>query len=105
MRLGDEWPDFLDEVDYGIDVGDRGEEPEIDHGAAIRRRVRRARLVVIDIGCIGNDRCAGLGDLIEQAPLVLRAAQIDPVSLAIDAKFLAPQLAPVRAGVEPAAYA
>ena len=40
VRLGDAWPDVPDEMDHTIDIGDVREEAEVDHGAAVRRRVR-----------------------------------------------------------------
>ena len=53
---------------------------------AVGRRVRGARLVVLDVCGVGNDRRADTGDLVEQAPLVRRAAQVDPVGVAIGAE-------------------
>ena len=85
---------------HRIDVGGGGEQPEIDHGAAVRHRVGAARLVVIDVGRIRNDHRAGVRDLVEQTLLVLGAAQIDAIGLTVDTEFLASQLAPVRTGVE-----
>ena len=105
VRLGDARPDVLDEVDHAVDIGDGGEEPEVDHGAAVRRRVRGARLVVLDVRRVGNDRRAGPGHLVEQAPLVRRAAQVDPVGVAVGPQLLPPQLAPVGPGVEATAQA
>ena len=105
VRLGDARPDVLDEVDHAVDIGDGGEQPEVDHGAAVRRRVRGARLVVLDVRRVGNDRRAGPGHLVEQAPLVRRAAQIDAVGVAIGPQLLPPQLAPVGPGVEATAQA
>src|SRR3984893_9066092 len=34
VRLGDARPDVLDEVGHAVDIGDGGEEAEVDHGAA-----------------------------------------------------------------------
>ena len=79
--------------------------PKIDHGAAVRRRVGGARLVVLDVRRVGNDRRAGSGDLVEQAPLVRRAAQVDAVGVAVGPQLLPPQLAPVGPGVEAAGQA
>jgi hypothetical protein len=71
----------LDEVDHAVDIGDGREEPEVDHGAAVRWRVRGARLVELNVRRIGNDGGAGLRDLVEQAPLVGRAAKVDSVGV------------------------
>ena len=100
MRRGDAGPDVLGEVGHAINIGDGGEQAEVDHSAAVRRRVRGARLVVLDVCGVGNDRRADTGDLVEQAPLVRRAAQVDPVGVAIGAELLTPKLAPVRPNVE-----
>ena len=105
VRRGDAGPDVLNEVDHAVDIGDVGEQPEIDHGAAVRRRVRGARLVVLDVRGVGNDRRAGTGHLVEQAPLVCCAAQIDPVGVAIGPQLLPPQLAPVGPGIQATAQA
>ena len=45
------------------------------------------------------------GHLVEQAPLVRRAAQVDPVGVAVGPQLLPPQLAPVGPGVEATAQA
>ena len=45
------------------------------------------------------------GDLVEQAPLVRRAAQVDAVGVAVGPQLLPPQLAPVGPGVEATAQA
>ena len=86
-------------------MGTVREKPEENHGAAVRRRVRGARLVVFDIRRIGNDRSAGAWDLVEQAPLVIRTAQVDPVGIPVRPQFLPPQLAPIGPGVEATAQA
>ena len=65
VRLRDARPDVLNEVDHPVDIGDVREEPEEDHGAAVRRRIRGARLVVFDVRCVGNDGRPGAGDLVE----------------------------------------
>ena len=105
VRRGDAGPDVLDEVDHAVDIGDGGEEPEIDHGSAVGRRVRGARLVVLDVCGVGNDRRADAGHLVEQAPLIRRAAQVDAVGVAIGPQLLPPQLAPVGPGIEATAQA
>ena len=105
LRLGDARPDVLNEVDHAVDIGHVGEQPEEDHGAAVRRRVRGARLVVLDVRRVGNDRRAGARDFVEQALLVRRAAQVDAVGVAVGPQLLPPQLAPVGLGVETAGQA
>src|SRR5262249_56438788 len=83
VRLRNAGPDVLDEVDYAVNIGDVREEPEVDHGAAVRRRVCGARLVILDVRRVGNHRRVGPGYLVEQAPLVRRAAQVDPVGVTV----------------------
>ena len=83
-----------------IDIGDGREEPEIDHGPAVGRRVGGARLVEVDVCGVGNDRRAHAGRLVEQALFIRRAAHIDAVRVAVGPQLLPPQLAPVGAGVE-----
>ena len=100
VRLGDAGPDVLNEVDHAIDIRNGGEEPEIDNGAAVRRRVRGARLVVVDVRRVGNDRRASPGNLVQQALLVHRAAQIDSIGVPVGPQLLPPQLAPVGPGVK-----
>ena len=91
---------LCNEVGHAVDIGDGGQQPEIDHGAAVGRRVRGARLVVLDVCGVGHDRRAGTGHLVEQATLICRAAQIDPVCVAIGTQLLTPQLAPVGPGIQ-----
>src|SRR5262249_51818026 len=75
------------------------------HGAAVGGRVRRARLIVLDVCGVRDDRRADTAQLVEQAPLVRRAAQVDPVGVAIGAELVTPKLAPVGPGIEAAAQA
>ena len=98
--LGDARPDVLDEVDHAVDIGLVREKPEEHHGATVRRRVRRARLVVVDVRRVGNDHRAGPGTCVEQALLVRSAAKVDAVGIPVGPQLLAPQLAPVGCGVE-----
>ena len=77
VRGHDAGPDFLGEVGNRVGIGDGGEQAEVDDGAAIRRRVRGAGLVVFDVCRVGNDGGANTGDLIEQTPLIHRAAEIN----------------------------
>ena len=104
VRLGDAGPDILHEMDHGIDIGNGREEPEIDHGSPVRRRVRGARLVVLDVCGVGNDRRADAGRLVEQAPFIRRAAQVDAVGVAVGPQLLPPQLAPVGPGIKATAH-
>ena len=99
VRLDDTRPNLLDEVHHAVDIGGVREEPEKQHGAAVRRRVRGARLVV-DVRRVGNDGGSGPGDFVEQAPFVFRAAKVDPIGIAVGPQLFPLQLAPIDPGVK-----
>ena len=87
-----------------IDIGDGREEPEIDHRSPVGRRVRGARLIVLDVCGVGNNRRAHAGRLVEQAPFIRRAAQVDAIGVAVGPQLLPPQLAPVGPGINTTAH-
>jgi hypothetical protein len=99
-HLDDARPNILDKMDHSIDIGDGREEPEIDHRSPIGRRVGRARLIVLDVRGVGNNRRVDTGHLVEEATFIQRAAQVDAVGVAVGPQLLPPQLAPVGPGKE-----
>jgi hypothetical protein len=100
VRLDDTRPNLPDEVHHAVDIGGVREKPEKQHGAAVRRRVRGARLVVVDVRRVGNDGGSGPGDFVEQTPFVFRAAKVDPIGIAVGPQLFPPQLAPIDSGVK-----
>src|SRR5262249_1683960 len=56
--------------------------------------------VGMGMGGVWNEGGTGAGDVIEQAPLVGRAAQVDAVGIAVGPKLLAPQLAPIGVSIQ-----
>ena len=70
-------------MDHGIDIGDRREKPEEDHGSSVRDGIRGARLVVVDVCGVGNDRRAHTGRVLDQTLFIRGAAHIDAVGIAV----------------------
>ena len=100
VRLDDTRPNLLDEVHHAVDIGGVREKPEKQHGAAVRRRVRGARVVVVDVRRVGDDGGSGPRDFVEQAPFVFRAAKVEPIGIAVGPQLFSPQLAPIDPGVK-----
>src|SRR4051794_28781774 len=99
MRCGNAGPDVLGEIGHTINIRNSREQTEINYGTAVRYWIRGARLVVLDVCSIGNDCRADPGQLIKQSPLICCAAQVDPISIAVGAELITPQLAPVHLSV------
>ena len=85
---------------HAVDIGNVREQSEVNHSAAIWRRVRGARLIEFDVRSVGNNRRPHARDLAEEASLVRRAAQIHAIGGAISAKLFPAQLAPIGGGVK-----
>jgi hypothetical protein len=99
VRLGDTRPNLLDEIDDAVDIGGVIDEPEKDHGATVRGRVRGLRLVVVDVRRVGNDGGSGSRAYVGEAPFVFRASKVDPIGIAVGPQLFAPQLAPIDTSV------